>query len=164
MAAGDDDTPPFVTRLARPADRPVLIDITRRASLFRPSNYAAALIAHPEVIDVAAEDIAAGHVVVATLFEVVLGYASVLPREAGHAELDAIFVEPAEWRQGIGRMLMDASEVTARRLGADMLDVIANPQAEAFYRACGFVVTGTAGTRFAPALSMSKTLRSDGRS
>ncbi|MFN4176553.1 GNAT family N-acetyltransferase [Phenylobacterium sp.] len=88
----------------------------------------------------------------------VLGFAVVLPREDGDAELDGLFVEPDAWRRGIGARLVDEAARRARDAGARSLHVVANERALAFYAACGFEVTGQVMTRFAPAPTMRKTL------
>ena len=70
-------------------------------------------------------------------------------------ELDGLFVEPARWRTGIGRRLIEDALATARAAGAVRIEVVANPQAVAFYEAVGFVAVGEAQTRFGPAPRMS---------
>ena len=72
-----------------------------------------------------------------------------------HAELDGLFVEPELWKRGIGSALVDVSVHEARRQGLAMM-VIANPSARPFYEKCGFTLEGEAGTRFGPALRMSR--------
>lgn len=57
------------------------------------------------------------------------------------AEVTALYVEPAHWRSGAGRALMDAAlaEATARRCGQVTLWVLEpNLRARAFYERCGF--------------------------
>src|SRR6266850_251364 len=91
------------------------------------------------------EQVTAGCVFVAERDGVVAGFAAVLPRPDGDAELDALFVEPHLWRHGIGRF--------ARLRAASFLHVIGNPHAEGFYVSCGFRVTGTVDTRFGVGLA-----------
>ena len=86
------------------------------------------------------------------------GFAVVLPREDGDADLDGLFVEPAAWRQGIGRALVESCCRSARFDGAALLHVIGNPHAKAFYCSCGFVTVGTVQTRFGVGLSMCRAL------
>ncbi len=78
----------------------------------------------------------------------IVGFAAVLPREDGDAELDALFVEPDAWKQGIGRALVEHCVEVARARGAAVLHVVGNPHAEGFYRVCGFEQRGTVSTRF----------------
>ena len=49
------------------------------------------------------QQIASGCVLVAECHCVVARFAAVVPRPDGNAELDALFVEPPFWKQGIGR-------------------------------------------------------------
>ena len=53
-------------------------------------------------------------------------------------DLDALFVEPATRRRGIGRLLVEHCASVAREHGSTALHVVGNPHAEAFYLACGF--------------------------
>jgi N-acetylglutamate synthase-like GNAT family acetyltransferase len=86
---------------------------------------------------------------------VVVGFA-VLPDRSGNAgELDGLFVEPDRMRTGAGRKLVEDAQQLARKQGATRIDVVANPQAVAFYDAVGFEPSGEAQTRFGPAPRMS---------
>lgn len=144
-------------RRARPAERQALEDLQRRASLAW-EEYREALLAHPDAIALPLAQIEAGRVVVAEAGGVLLGFAVVLPRADGKAELDGLFVEPDHWRRGLGSRLVAAAEAMAAAGGAEALCVVANPRAEGFYAGCGFRVTGTDTTRFGPALLMEKAL------
>jgi GNAT superfamily N-acetyltransferase len=117
-----------------------------------------ALLANPDAIALPIEQIAAGCVFVAERDGVVAGFAAVVPRPDGGAELDALFVEPRLGRNGIGRRLVDHIAEVARLRAASFLHVIGNPHAEGFYVACGFRVTGTIDTRFGVALAMRRPL------
>jgi len=57
-------------------------------------------------------------------------------------------------RGGIGRRLVEDATRTARERGAVRIDVVANPQAVAFYLAVGFHPAGEAQTRFGSAPRM----------
>lgn len=142
-----------ITRAARPDEREALEALQRRASLNNPGDRDA-LLAHPDAIVLPAEQIAQGDVIVAELDGAVAGFAAVLAREDGEAELDGLFVEPDRWRAGIGRVLVEASCALALQRGSRWLHVIGNLHAEGFYQRCGFVTLGTVHTRFAPALAM----------
>jgi len=134
-------------RVASLAERDALRALQTRASL-RNVGDRDALLQHPDAIDVPPEQILARQVFVAERDGVVVGFAAVVPREDGDAELDALFVEPALWRQGIARALLEHGVALARMQGAKALHVIGNPHAAAFYRGCGFVGEGTFKTRF----------------
>lgn len=140
-------------RLANPEERDELEQLQRRASLAL-GEYNEQLEAHPDAIQLPMEQIERGQVIVAQLGGRVAGFAVVLMDENG-AELDGLFVEPGDWRRGIGAALIDVAVHEARRHGLAMM-VIANPSAREFYEKCGFLVEGEAETRFGPALRMSR--------
>ena len=144
-------------RPARPDEQTMLESLQRRASLSNPGDRDA-LLATPDAIALPIEQIAEGCVFVAERDGVVAGFAAVVPRPDGGAELDALFVEPQLWKQGIGRELVEHVADVARMRTASFLHVIGNPHAKAFYVSCGFSVTGTIDTRFGVGLAMRRTL------
>src|SRR5271165_2134342 len=93
-------------RPAIPAERTALEDLQRRASLVW-EEYRDALLENPDAIDLPLDQIIKGRVIVAEMPGEVVGFAAVLPRDDGHAELDGLFVEPKVWRRGIGRGLLE---------------------------------------------------------
>jgi len=129
-----------------------------RASLNNPGDRDA-LLAHPDAIELPLEQIKDGGVFVAEVAGSVMGFAAILPREDGDFDLDALFVEPSSWRQGIGRALVEHCAAAASAAGAGSLHVVGNPHAEGFYSACGFDVLGTKQMRFGIGLLMKRTLR-----
>jgi len=146
-----------VIRPARQAERGLLEELQWRASLANPGDRDA-LLANPDAIVVPAEQIADGHVLVAESDEVIVGFAAVLPRRDGNAELDALFVEPSLWKRGVGRLLVDHCADLARQRASRILHVVGNPHAEGFYVACGFRTAGTVETRFGSGLSMQRAI------
>jgi GNAT superfamily N-acetyltransferase len=136
-------------RLARPEEHDELEELQRRASLELP-EYRDQLLDNPDAIYLPEGQIANGQVIVAALDGEIVGFAAVV---AG--ELDGLFVEPDLWGGGIGRALVNAATLEARRRGLT-LKVIANPRARRFYEHCGFSVEGEVQTRFGPALRMTK--------
>jgi GNAT superfamily N-acetyltransferase len=144
-------------RLARPSERLALEALQARASLANPSDREA-ILANPDAIDLPANQLDDGQVYVAEVAGSILGFAALLPREDGNVELDALFVEPEIWRQGLGRKLIDHCTVAARLRGAAAIHVVGNPHAEGFYRACGFELVGTTATRFGVGLLMRRLL------
>ena len=144
-------------RLAVPAERRALEDLQRRASLVWEDDRDA-LLANPDAIELPLEQITDGRTIVAESGGELLGFAVVLRRDDGDAELDGLFVEPPQWRQGIGRALVDEAERIARADGAASLWVTANTRALGFYDSCGFVTVGEVQTRFRPAPKMRKTI------
>jgi GNAT superfamily N-acetyltransferase len=143
--------------LALPAERSALEELQRRASLMWEEDREA-LLANPDAIELPLEQITDGRTVVAESADGLLGFAVVLRREDGDAELDGLFVDPPHWRKGIGRMLVEQAERIAARDGAANLWVIANTRALDFYGACGFVTVGEAQTRFRPAPRMRRAI------
>jgi GNAT superfamily N-acetyltransferase len=145
-------------RLAEPAEREALEELQRRSSMHEPM-YRERLAAEPDAIALPPEQIEAGLVRVAEEDGAIVGF-SVLFEPSGDAcELDGLFVEPPRMRTGVGRRLVEDAKRIARDRGAARIDVVANPQAVAFYEAVGFVWTGEADTRFGPAPRMSLLLR-----
>ncbi|MGZ6016366.1 MAG: GNAT family N-acetyltransferase, partial [Phenylobacterium sp.] len=138
---------------ALPRERDALVELQRRASLVW-ADQREALLAHPEAIDLPAEQLERGQVMAAEADGATLGFSVVLPRDDGGAELDGLFVEPDAWGRGVGRRLVDAAAKSAREAGAGWLHVIGNPNAVGFYEACGFERAGEAQTRFGPAILM----------
>lgn len=136
-------------RLARADDRQDLIDLLWRASLAW-EVVRQDLLDHPEVIDVDPELIAGNQVFVAERHGRILGFATIIPREGNDAELEGIFVEPAEWRKGIGMALERQIEREAQAWGANRLHVVASPNVQGFYTAAGFTKVGEQAMTFGP--------------
>jgi len=141
-------------RLAEVSERVALERLQLRSSMHFPM-YRSQLTAHPDAIELPAEQITAGHVRVAERNGVVVGFAVLLERSGDACELDGLFVEPDRMRAGVGRRLVAEAKRIARERGATRIDVVANPQAVAFYEAVGFKPAGEAQTRFGPAPRMS---------
>jgi N-acetylglutamate synthase-like GNAT family acetyltransferase len=118
----------------------------------------AALVANPDAVALPDQQIDAGQVVVAERDGLIVGFASVLPRADGDSELDGLFVEPEQWRNGIGSALVAQCIAMARAQDSAILHVIGNPHAAAFYSACGFDQSGTHPTRFGVGLLFWKKL------
>jgi GNAT superfamily N-acetyltransferase len=144
-------------RLALRSERVPLEALQMRASLNNAGDREA-LLANPDAVALPDQQIEAGRVVVAELDGRIVGFASVLPRADGDSELDALFVEPDKWRNGIGIALIAQSIKMARAQGGSILHVIGNPHAAAFYSACGFEQAGTHPTRFGAGLLFWKKL------
>jgi GNAT superfamily N-acetyltransferase len=144
-------------RTARVSEKALLEALQLRASLNNPGDRDAVL-RNPDAIAISVDQLAGGLVFVAEAPGVIVGFAAILARADGDADLDAIFVEPRLWRRGYGNGLLEHCVAAARRRGAAALHVVGNPHAEAFYRACGFELVGTAHTRFGAGLLMRRGL------
>lgn len=138
-------------RLAQPDDRLKLIELQRRASLMW-DDVRDQLLERPELIDEAIpeEMIAGNQVFVAHRGEHILGFATIVTHEGNDAELEGLFVEPSEWRKGIGTALVRAIEREAQAWGANRLHVIANRNVRGFYEALGFEAVGEQKTLLGP--------------
>ena len=142
-------------RPARQTERSILEALQWRASLAN-SGDRDALLAHPDAISLPIEQLADGHVYVAEQDDVIVGFAAIVARPDGNTELDALFVEPSLWKQGVGRLLVEHCADVVRAGGSRILHVVGNPHAAAFYGACGFRTTGTVETRFGVGLIMQR--------
>ena len=147
----------IVIRPALQAERSGLEALQWRASLANPGDRES-LLANPDAIAVPVGQIADGHVFVAQRDGAIVGFAAVLVRPDGNAELDALFVEPSLWKRGVGRLLVEHCADVARGRGSRVLHVVGNPHAEKFYAACGFRTTGAVETRFGAGLAMQREL------
>ena len=148
-----------IIRPARVAERDALESLQRRSSGHEPM-YRAQLAEHPDAIELPVEQITAGLVRVAERNGTIIGFAVLLERAGPACELDGLFVEPDRMRAGVGRRLVEDAKQIARERGASRIDVVANPQAVAFYEAVGFTRVGDAQTRFGPAPRMSLSVAS----
>ena len=144
-------------RVAVAADQKALEALQWRASLNNPGDREA-LLANPEAIELPLLQIASGGVFVAEVAGSIKGFAAILSRQDGSAELDALFVEPELWRQGIGRQLIEHCCFAAKTAGAVELHVVGNPHAEGFYLASGFKTLGTKEMQFGVGLLMKRGL------
>jgi len=149
---------PHKIRPARPDDHPAIEALQRRASLAGP-EHREQLLAHPDALGLDPGEIAAGRVLVATAESGLTGYANWIAGAGPYeAELDGLFVDPARWRDGIGRALVEAIAAVVRSDHRRQLRVIAGPAAVGFYLRCGFAIVGQATTRFGPAQQMARAL------
>ena len=141
----------MIIRDGRPDERNALEDLQRRASLMW-DEYRPFLLANPDAIALPLDQLRNGCVRVADA-GAPLGFA-VLLAKGKVAELDGLFVEPAQWGRGVGRALMQDATARARAGGARVLETTANPRAEDFYARLGFAVGAVVRTQFGPANRM----------
>jgi len=145
----------FLIRLALPSEKLELEQLQTRASLANEGDRDA-LLAHPDAIEVPAEQIAGGRVFVSEREGAIVGFAAIEPREDGETELDGLFVEPHMRRRGIAKSLIEHCSELVRKRGCKAIHVVGNPHAAEFYAACGFDAIGTTETRFCPGILMRK--------
>jgi GNAT superfamily N-acetyltransferase len=145
-------------RFGRPAEREELEELQRRASLMHDA-YREALLANPDLIALPRWQLEDKRVRVAESGGKAVGFTAVLPRDPQTCDLDALFVEPDQWKRGIGRALMEDAFVLARAAGAEVMEVLANPHADGFYAKLGFVRIGTVTTPLGIGGKMRRLLR-----
>lgn len=81
----------------------------------------------------------------------IVGVVSVTPTALqGIAQLHHLFVDPACWKRGIGRVLFSAALVRAKQVRAGALVISAEPSAEGFYARMGAIRIGEAPFYFSP--------------
>jgi GNAT superfamily N-acetyltransferase len=136
-------------RLGAPADLPAAAAVYRRASLSNAGDRDN-LLAHPEYLILAPEGLAEGRTYVAEEDGSVVGFATWAETD-GAIELEDLFVDPDWRRRGIATALVSRIVDVLRARGGRYLEVTANPHAEGFYGAAGFVDCGTAETAFGAA-------------
>jgi N-acetylglutamate synthase-like GNAT family acetyltransferase len=144
-----------VIRRAIVSEQKELEALQLRASLTNAGDRDA-LLAHPDAVELPAQQIAEGSVFVSERNGAIVGFAALVPRQDGQVELDALFVDPATRRCGVGRSLVEHCVQIVRAQGSGALCVVGNPHAYDFYTACGFDVLGKTETRFGPGLLMRK--------
>jgi GNAT superfamily N-acetyltransferase len=138
-------------RLAHPDDRLNLIELQRRASLAgETGDVLQKLLEQPELIDLDEEMLANNEVFVAEVGDRIVGFATIVAHDGNDAELEGLFVEPSEWRKGIGSKLVHAIEREALAWNASRLHVLANQRVLGFYEALGFSAIGERRTELGP--------------
>ena len=138
-------------RLAHPDDRLNLIELQRRASLASETGAVRQmLIDDPGIIDLDEEMLANNEVFVAEAGDRIVGFATIIAHEGNDAELEGLFVEPADWRKGIATQLVHAIVREAAAWGATRLHVMANQNVLGFYEATGFTKIGERKTELGP--------------
>ena len=136
-------------RLGTPADLPACTGVYRRASLSNAGDRNN-LLAHPEYLILGPEGLAEGRMYVAEEDGSVVGFATWAAEPGGTIELEDVFVDPDWRRRGIATALLGHVVDVLRARGVRCLEVTANPHAEGFYSAAGFIDCGVAETAFGP--------------
>ncbi len=136
-------------RLGTPDDLPAAADVYRRASLSNAGDRDN-LLAHREYLILGPEGLAEGRTYVAEEDGSVVGFAT-WAHVGGTTELEDLFVDPDWRRRGIATALVGRIADVLRAQGVRCLEVTANPHAQGFYSATGFVGCGMAETDFGAA-------------
>jgi ribosomal protein S18 acetylase RimI-like enzyme len=131
-------------RPAREDEREALGALKLRASLAWGDHSQEVLLALPGADELAVELLPDSYVV--EIGRRVVGFATLVAKGDLEAEVEELFVEPGDWRRGVGTRLVQEAVRRAVVAGARRLIVSANPRAEGFYEACGFQVVGEAET------------------
>lgn len=128
-------------RLARLDEKAFLDELQQRSSLANPGDREF-LLANPDIGLIPPQQIEQGFVFVAESGDVVVGLVALQKYDAPDMELDGLFVEPALFRRGIGRRLVNHAVDFCRVRGARKIVLFANPHALEFYLAMNFEKTG----------------------
>lgn len=139
-----------VIRLGTPADLPACAEVYRRASLSNVGDRDN-LLAHPEYLILSPDGLSEGRMYVAEEDGSVVGFATWAASASGTVDLEDLFVDPDWRRRGIATALVSHVVDVLRARGVRCLEVTANPHAEEFYTAAGFVDCGVAETAFGAA-------------
>src|SRR5215469_5973065 len=138
-----------IIRLGVPADLPAASDVYRSASLSNAGDRGN-LLAHPEFLVLGPDGLAEGRTYVAEENGSVVGFAT-WAQAGGTIELEDLFVDPGWRRRGIATALVSRIVDILRARGVQCLEVTANPHAQGFYGAAGFIDCGVAETNFGAA-------------
>jgi GNAT superfamily N-acetyltransferase len=79
---------------------------------------------------------------VAEMDGTLVGFASLYEHSPQNVELDYLFIAPAAMGKGVGKRLWRHAVSEAAGLGYQLMDIVADPNAEAFYRKMGAVTVG----------------------
>ncbi len=129
------------------------LNLVKREASLAADAYRQQLLANPEFLLVASGRLEAAGVLLAEVDREIVGMIDVAERPGG-IEVEGLFVKTAWWRRGIGRSLMEEALARFGDAWGPEMQVIASPDAEGFYRACGFISHETTSTRFGPAVLM----------
>ena len=136
-------------RLGIPADLPAAAGVYRRASLSNAGDRDN-LLAHPEYLILGPGGLAEGRTYVAEEDASVVGFATWADAD-GAVELEDLSVDPGWRRRGIATALVSRIVDVLRARDVQALEVTANPHAQGFYSAAGFIDCGVAETDFGAA-------------
>ncbi|MBD9648704.1 GNAT family N-acetyltransferase [Ensifer sp. ENS09] len=137
-----------VLRTPQPEEAAVLSDLCLRSKAVWGYDEAFLEACRP-ALTLTADDWTDSDLQVATDGERIVGLAQV--RGSGnYVELDKLFIEPEARAAGIGRRLFDWCVAAARRRGATVMTIDADPGAADFYRRMGAVDDGVVASSLIP--------------
>ena len=89
----------------------------------------------------------------------VLGVGIVTPTGLqGIALLHGLYVDPASWKRGVGRVLFEAAIARTKGLKAGVLVIYAEPSAEGFYKRMGAIRIGEGTFYYSPEIVLPQLL------
>lgn len=88
----------------------------------------------------------------------VIGVVAVTILAQGIALLNSMFVDPAFWRQGVGRALFGAAVARAMTLKTGAIMIYAEPSAEGFYKRMGAIRIGEGPFYYSPEIVLPQLL------
>ena len=133
----------LLIRDSTPDDLAALRRIFRRAAMTNEGDREW-IAAHPDEFGLDEANVIEGRTRVAVAEGRIVGFATLVGNE-----LEDLFTDPDWMRRGIATALVRDAAATV-----DRIDVTANPHAQAFYEAAGFVYGGPAQTSGGPARRM----------
>jgi GNAT superfamily N-acetyltransferase len=142
------DLDPAIRR-ARPAEAAVLSALALRSKAHWGYD-ADFLAACQDDLTLSADDIATSAVYIFDGVDAPSGFYRLVLQDGSVAELDALFVDPAAMRQGVGRRLWQHAVSTATKLGCSEMVWQSDPQAEGFYLAMGAQRAGDSESTVTP--------------
>jgi GNAT superfamily N-acetyltransferase len=152
---------PSDIRFGNPSEHETLNDLHRRSSYVWEEDRAN-LEANPDAIGIAREALSEGRVrVAAGPAGGIIGFSVVAPAGDRVCELEDLFVDPEDMRQGIGTALLEDAAARACLGGYRELTVVAHPRNFPFYESLGFVQAEPVSTRFGPATRLRRQLISN---
>ncbi len=105
-------------------------------------------------LDLSPDRLAAAHAFVAEAGGRAIGWAEILPPDAGVCVLEHLWVDPARMRRGVGSQLFRHAAGRAGALGATAMEWEAEPNALAFYTRMGGRPVRTTTSEWGRALSV----------
>jgi GNAT superfamily N-acetyltransferase len=143
---------PIRIRRARRPEAAALTELVLRSKAHWGYDDAFMALCVPELtVQLAA--IESGEVWVAADDHEIVGVLEVVP-DGAKAEVRLIFVAPERMGSGVGRALWRHAEMRARTLGADRLELDADPNAVLFYERMGMRIVGQSPSGSIPGRSL----------